>query len=91
MYVSVLKYRCVFFQMQVKLRYQIMVDVAQLVRAPGCGPGGRGFDPLHSPHEANPVIVKITGFVIFLRLITYFLKSSGVICLRDFDISGNLW
>ncbi len=28
----------------------LMVGVAQLVRAPGCGPGGRGFDPLHSPH-----------------------------------------
>jgi hypothetical protein len=26
-----------------------MVDVAQLVRAPGCGPGGRGFDPHRSP------------------------------------------
>jgi hypothetical protein len=28
-----------------------MVSVAQLVRAPGCGPGGRGFESLHSPHE----------------------------------------
>ena len=27
-----------------------MVGVAQLVRAPGCGPGGRGFKSLHSPH-----------------------------------------
>jgi hypothetical protein len=27
-----------------------MVSVAQLVRAPGCGPGGRGFESLHSPH-----------------------------------------
>ncbi len=26
-----------------------MVGVAQLVRAPGCGPGGRGFKPHHSP------------------------------------------
>ncbi len=26
-----------------------MVGVAQLVRAPGCGPGGRGFEPRHSP------------------------------------------
>ena len=26
-----------------------MVDVAQLVRAPGCGPGGRGFESHHSP------------------------------------------
>lgn len=30
-----------------------MVDVAQLVRAPGCGPGGRGFDPHQSPHKAK--------------------------------------
>ena len=28
----------------------LVVGVAQLVRAPGCGPGGRGFDSLHSPH-----------------------------------------
>ncbi len=28
----------------------LMVGVAQSVRAPGCGPGGRGFDSLHSPH-----------------------------------------
>jgi hypothetical protein len=28
-----------------------MVDVAQLVRAPDCGSGGRGFDPHHSPHS----------------------------------------
>ena len=27
-----------------------MVDVAQLVRAPGCGPGGRGFESHLSPH-----------------------------------------
>lgn len=26
------------------------VGVAQLVRAPGCGPGGRGFKSHHSPH-----------------------------------------
>ncbi|CUQ66393.1 protein of unknown function [Candidatus Nitrospira inopinata] len=27
-----------------------MVDVAQLVRAPDCGSGGRGFDTRHPPH-----------------------------------------
>ena len=27
-----------------------MVVVAQLVRAPGCGPGGRGFESLLPPH-----------------------------------------
>ncbi len=26
-----------------------LVAVAQLVRAPGCGPGGRGFEPRRSP------------------------------------------
>ena len=30
-----------------------MVGVAQLVRVPGCGPGGRGFKSLHSPHIYN--------------------------------------
>lgn len=28
-----------------------MVGVAQLVRALGCGPGGRGFEPRHPPHD----------------------------------------
>ena len=27
-----------------------MVGVAQLVRAPVCGTGGRGFNPLRPPH-----------------------------------------
>ncbi|SVC98448.1 uncharacterized protein METZ01_LOCUS351302 [marine metagenome] len=27
-----------------------MVGVAQQVRAPGCGPGGRGFKSHRSPH-----------------------------------------
>ena len=27
-----------------------MEDVAQLVRAPGCGSGGRGFEPHLPPH-----------------------------------------
>jgi hypothetical protein len=41
------------------------VSVAQLVRAPGCGPGCRGFESLHSPHfrqyDKAPVIEKIKG------------------------------
>ena len=32
------------------IRAKNMVDVAQLVRVPGCGPGGRRFDPDHPPH-----------------------------------------
>ena len=27
-----------------------MVDIAQLVRVPGCGPGGRRFEPDYPPH-----------------------------------------
>ena len=27
-----------------------MVGVAQVVRAPGCGPGGRGFKSHHPPY-----------------------------------------
>ena len=35
------------------MQYTIyMVIVAQLVRAPGCGPGGRGFESPHSPSWA---------------------------------------
>ena len=30
-----------------------MVGVAQLVRAPGCGPGGRGFKSRRSPPNFN--------------------------------------
>ena len=32
-----------------------MVGVAQLVRAPGCGPGGRGFKSHHSPKNFRGV------------------------------------
>ena len=31
-----------------------MVDVAQLVRAPVCGTGGRGFKSRHPPHIFFP-------------------------------------
>ena len=30
-----------------------MAGLAQLVRAPGCGSGGRGFDPHSSPHKKS--------------------------------------
>ena len=33
------------------VRKYIMAGVAQLVRAPGCGSGGRGFNPHRSPQK----------------------------------------
>ena len=38
-----------------------MVGVAQLVRASGCGPEGRGFESHHSPHKeiAEPQAVPL--------------------------------
>ena len=37
-----------------------MVAVAQLVRAPDCGSGGRGFDPHQSPvTEIDLVLIDI--------------------------------
>ena len=32
-------------------KQKITVGIAQLVRAPGCGPGGRGFESHYSPHS----------------------------------------
>ena len=37
-----------------------MVGVAQLVRAPGCGPGGRGFKSHHSPKFSGYSVVRLT-------------------------------
>lgn len=48
-----------------RLYNSLMVDVAQLGRAPGCGPGGRGFKSLRSPHKTMntniPFIIIISG------------------------------
>lgn len=33
-----------------------MADIAQLVRAPDCGSGGRGFEPHYSPHLLGIII-----------------------------------
>ena len=35
-----------------------MVGVAQLVSAPDCGSGGRGFESLHPPHFSSPRAAK---------------------------------
>ena len=32
-----------------------MADVAQSVRAPDCGPGGRGFNSHHSPQKLRMI------------------------------------
>lgn len=42
-----------------------MVGVAQLVRAPGCGPGGRGFETHHSPHFTFKRTVEFRLFGLF--------------------------
>ena len=34
----------------------VMANLAQLVRAPGCGSGGRGFDPHSSPQTIESII-----------------------------------
>jgi hypothetical protein len=39
-----------------------MVAVAQLVRAPGCGPGGRGFESPRSPHARAPGGERVFAF-----------------------------
>ena len=50
-----------------------MVSVAQWSKAPGCGPGYRGFKSLHSPHD-----FPIEGFYIILILLQlkYFILTS---------------
>ena len=39
-----------------------MVSVAQLVRALGCGPSGRGFESLHSPHAPVAQLDRASDF-----------------------------
>ena len=46
-----------------------MVDVAQLVRAPGCGPGGRRFESGLPPHFFAQILgKKITKTQVFTSL-----------------------
>ena len=45
-----------------------MVDVAQLVRAPVCGTGGRGFKSRHPPQLFFPTEIPAENFI----LIGYF-------------------
>ena len=54
-----------------------MVGVAQLVRAPGCGSGGRGFETPHSPH-------------LLLELESYIVVDGSVHPIDvSFDLRGN--
>ena len=39
-----------------------MVSVAQLDRALGCGPSGRGFESLHSPHAPVAQLDRASDF-----------------------------
>ena len=36
-----------------------MVDIAQLVSVPGCGPGGRGFESHYSPHNVVNLLLGV--------------------------------
>jgi hypothetical protein len=62
-----------------------MVIVAQLVRAPDCGSGGRGFDPHHSPAyiKPRPGIGGVFYFwtnekIVFISAVSFF----SVCCIR---------
>ena len=46
----------------------VMVGVAQLVRAPGCGPGGRGFETPRPPQYLSQLADKPRGFVGYLSI-----------------------
>ena len=45
-----------------------MVGLAQLVRASGCGPEGRGFDSHNSPHMMKADAAASAFFLLFTRL-----------------------
>ena len=49
-------------------RYQSVAGVAQVVRAPGCGPGGRGFESHFSPQVYKAGYLSIAGFCYFLDM-----------------------
>ena len=50
-------------------RHFYMVVVAQLVRVPGCGPGGRGFDSHQPPQGRTQYGAKLFGALrIFFKI-----------------------
>ena len=42
-----------------------MVGVAQSIRAPGCGPGGRGFDSHRSPQKSFLILFDFVPFSVY--------------------------
>ena len=57
-----------------------MVGVAQLVRAAGCGPAGRGFKSRHSPHFFAQILGKKTWSLKRLRFMARSAASCSVSC-----------
>ena len=55
-----------------------MVDVAQLVRAPVCGTGGRGFKSRHPPHIRSLELLRFRGFLFKTPGHTPIVKGLGV-------------
>ena len=64
-----------------------MVDVAQLVRAPVCGTGGRGFKSRHPPHIKCLELLGIFS-LISKHFFVSFRKNSkrGAVFRTDFSI-----
>ena len=66
-------------------------NVAQLVRATGCGPVGRGFEPHHSPHfKLKPGGIRISvNISVFQTEEGSSILPSRTILRRP--LSGELW
>lgn len=56
-----------------------MVDIAQLVRVPGCGPGGRGFESHYPPCKKA---VRMGCFLMILLLMFLSLTQCLIDILR---------
>jgi hypothetical protein len=52
-----------------------MVAVAQLVRAPDCGSGGRGFEPHPSPQKNKK---KVTKDLLIKKFMLIFVSQLGL-------------
>ena len=53
-----------------------MVELAQLVRAPGCGPGGRGFESLISPQNEKTHSLSVFFYVFMAFLLQICISPS---------------